>query len=135
MRAAAVLGAAAGLAANPTDVFGVAVVTSEAPAETSAEDLRRLALDVRARIDAARPAAVAVGAVTKGRPVVVVAVNDTGRQWGLSAGALIRGIAPVLGGGGGGKDDVAQGGGTKPEALGAALSTARDLVGRRVTGG
>ncbi|MEP6464297.1 MAG: alanine--tRNA ligase [Frankiaceae bacterium] len=135
MRAAAVLGAAAGLAANPTDVFGVAVVTSEAPPETSAEDLRRLALDVRGRIDPARPAAVVVGSVTKGRPVVVVAVNDTGRQWGLAAGALIRGIAPVLGGGGGGKDDVAQGGGTKPEALGAALDAARDLVGRRVTGG
>ncbi len=135
MRAATVLAAAAGLAANPTDVFGVAVVTSEAPPETTAEDLRRLALDVRSRIDPARPAAVAVGAVSKGRPVVVVAVNDTGREWGLSAGALIRGIAPVLGGGGGGKDDVAQGGGTKPEALGAALTAARDLVGRRVTGG
>jgi alanyl-tRNA synthetase len=135
IRAAAVLGAAAGLAANPTDVFGVAVVTSEAPPETTPEDLRQLALDVRSRIDPARPVAVAVGAVSKGRPVIVVAVNDTGRQWGLSAGALIRGIAPVLGGGGGGKDDFAQGGGTEPAALGAALAAARDLVGRRVTGG
>ena len=135
VRAAAVLGAGADLAASPQDVFGVAVVTHEAPPETSAEDLRRLALDVRSRIDAGRPAAVVLGAVSKGRPVVVIAVNEIGRQWGLSAGELVRGVAPILGGGGGGKDDVAQGGGTQPAALGAALTAARDLVGRRVTGG
>ena len=113
----------------------MAVVTHEAPPETSAEDLRRLALDVRSRIDAGRPAAVVLGAVSKGRPVVVIAVNEIGRQWGLSAGELVRGVAPILGGGGGGKDDVAQGGGTQPAALGAALTAARDLVGRLVTGG
>jgi len=135
VRAAAVLGAGADLAASPQDVFGVAVVTHEAPPETSAEDLRRLALDVRSRIDAGRPAAVVLGAVSKGRPVVVIAVNEIGRQWGLSAGELVRGVAPILGGGGGGKDDVAQGGGTQPAALGAALTAARDLVGRLVTGG
>jgi len=135
LRAAAVLDAAAGLAAAAQDVFGVAVVTHEAPAGTGADDVRRLALDVRGRLDAGQPAVVAVGAAANGRPVVVVAVNDTGRQWGLAAGALVRGIAPLLGGGGGGKDDVAQGGGTKPEALGAALTEVRDLVGRRVTGG
>jgi alanyl-tRNA synthetase len=135
MRAAAVLGAAGSLAARPADVFGVAVVTHVAPSDTPAEDLRRLALDVRGRLDGGRPAVVAVGSVAKGRPVLVVAVNDTARRWGLAAGDLVRGVAPVLGGGGGGKPDVAQGGGTKPEALGDALDTLRHLVGSRVTGG
>ncbi len=134
-RAQAVLAAAGRLAAEPTDVFGVAVVTTQAPDDTTADDLRRLALDVRGRIDAARPAVVAAAAATKGRPVLVVAVNDTARSWGLSAGQLIRGVAPALGGGGGGKDDVAQGGGTRPEAIGEALLLVEHLVGRRVTGG
>jgi alanyl-tRNA synthetase len=45
------------------------------------------------------------------RPVVVVAVNEAGRGFGLSAGTLVGVAARALGGGGGGKPDVAQGGG------------------------
>ena len=45
------------------------------------------------------------------RPVVVVAVNQAGRDKGLAAGRLAGIAARALGGGGGGKDDVAQGGG------------------------
>ena len=130
LRAGAVLQAAAGLAADPMDVGGVAVVAHQAPAGTSADDVRKLALDVRGRIDAGRPAVVAVAAVVKDRPVLVVAVNDSARARGLSAGALVAAVTPVLGGGGGGKADVAQGGGTKPEALGAALERLRESVGQ-----
>ena len=36
--------------------------------------------------------------------------------------------AAALGGGGGGRDDVAQGGGTNADALGAALDTVRDAL-------
>ena len=45
------------------------------------------------------------------RPVVVVTVNDAGRDRGLAAGKLVGVAARALGGGGGGKPDVAQGGG------------------------
>ena len=135
LRAQAVLAAAPTLAAQATDVAGVAVVAHEAPRETGADDLRRLALDVRSRIPAPRPAVVATAAVANGRPVVVVAVNDPARQRGLRAGDLVRGVAPVLGGGGGGKDDLAQGGGTRADAVGAALDTLRRLVGERAAGG
>jgi alanyl-tRNA synthetase len=38
----------------------------------------------------------------------------------------------LLGGRGGGRGDVAQGGGTQPEALGGALGAVRDLVAQRV---
>ncbi|MBV9098262.1 MAG: hypothetical protein JO079_09405, partial [Frankiaceae bacterium] len=37
-------------------------------------------------------------------------------------------------GGGGGRDDVAQGGGSKPDALDDALAAVRHRVGERVTG-
>jgi alanyl-tRNA synthetase len=133
-RAAAVLEQAGALVSSATDEFGVAVVTHRAPDGTSADDLRKLVLDVRGRMGNDRPSAVAVAAVNEGRPVVVVAVNDVGRSWGLAAGDLVRVAASALGGGGGGRDDVAQGGGTKPEAVDDALTALRHRVGQRVTG-
>ncbi|MHB2023540.1 MAG: alanine--tRNA ligase [Mycobacteriales bacterium] len=135
LRAAALLAAAPGLAAAATDVFGVAVLTQDVAAGTSGEDLRRLALEVRARLDPTRPAVVALGSVVEDRALLVVAVNDIGRQWGLRAGALVAEAAAALGGRGGGRDELAQGGGSQPQALGQALATVRDAVGRRVTGG
>ena len=50
--------------------------------------------------------------------MVVIAVNEAGRGFGLAAGTLVSGAARALGGGGGGKPDIAQGGG----APGAGLS-------------
>src|SRR4051795_13101559 len=133
-RAAAVLEQAGALVESAADEFGVAVVTHRAPDGTAADDLRKLALDVRGRMGNERPTTVALTAVNDGRPVVVVAVNDMGRSWGLAAGDLVRVAATTLGGGGGGKDDVAQGGGTKPEAVDDALLAVRHRVGQRVTG-
>ena len=84
-------------------MFGVGVVTHRAPDGTGADDLRRLVLDVRGRIPADRPAVVVGAAVANERPVVVVAVNEKGREWGIKAGELVRAAAQVLGGGGGGR--------------------------------
>ncbi|MBV9293302.1 MAG: alanine--tRNA ligase [Frankiales bacterium] len=135
LRAAGVLEQAGELASAATDEFGVAVVTHHAPDGASADDLRKLVLDVRGRLGNDRPAVVAVAAVNDNRPVVVVAVNDMGRQWGLAAGDLVRTAATTLGGGGGGRDDVAQGGGSRPEAVDDALAALRHRIGERVTGG
>ena len=110
------------------------MVAHRAPDGTAAEDLRRLVLDVRGRFPFERPAAVAMIAVTGGRPVLVVAVNERGREWGVKAGDLVKAAAGVLGGGGGGKDDVAQGGGTDPSKVDEALRLIKHTVGQRVTG-
>ncbi len=134
VRSSQVLAVAGELAAAPVDVFGVGVVTHRAPDGTGADDLRRLVLDVRGRVPAHRPAAVAMVSVANGRPVVVVAVNDKGREWGIKAGDLVRVAAQVLGGGGGGKDDVAQGGGSDPAKVDEALRQVEHTVGQRVTG-
>jgi alanyl-tRNA synthetase len=133
LRAAATLEMGPTLAAAPEDVHGVLLVAREAPPGTQADDLRKLALDVRARLPADRPAVVTIGAVAEDRPLVVVAVNDAGRDGGLKAGEVVRQISAILGGGGGGKDDVAQGGGTQPEQLAAALAAVRDLVAHVVS--
>jgi alanyl-tRNA synthetase len=132
-RAAALLAASGSLAAGAKDVYGVAVVTHRAPDGTTADDLRRLALDVRGRVPAERPAVVAVAAKTGERPAVVVAVNETGRSWGVKAGELVKLAARTLGGGGGGKDDVAQGGGQDAAKIDEALARVEHAVGERVT--
>jgi alanyl-tRNA synthetase len=43
----------------------------------------------------------------------------------------VRQVAPLLGGGGGGRPDVAQGGGSRPEALAQALDRVRSIVAQR----
>ncbi|MET9376845.1 alanine--tRNA ligase [Streptomyces sp. NPDC002992] len=127
-RAEKVLQAAAGLVEGAKDIRGVALVTGQVPDGTSADDLRRLVLDVRGRIPGDRPAVVALFTTANGRPLTVIATNEAGRERGLKAGELVRAAAKTLGGGGGGKPDVAQGGGQNPEAIGEAIDAVERLV-------
>src|SRR5215207_5025454 len=131
-RAGQVLAAAAGLAASPKDISGVAYVGHRVPDEVNGGDLRKLALDVRGRMPSDLPAMVAMLSVNDGKPGVVVALNDTAREWRLKAGDLVRVAAEKLGGRGGGKDDVAQGGGTDPAGADPALAAVEHAVGQLV---
>jgi alanyl-tRNA synthetase len=121
------------LAEAADDVGGVLVVTHEAPPGTDADDVRRLATEVRSRLPAGRPAVVALGAVNGDRPAIVIAVSEPAQRAGLLAGDLVRQVAPMLGGGGGGRPDVAQGGGSKPDGLAQALAEVRTIVAQRAT--
>ncbi len=134
MRAAQVLEAAAELAKDPKDVFGVQYVGHRAPDGVNGGDLRKLALDVRGRMASDKPAVVAVLSVNDGKPGVVIALNDLAREWRLKAGDLVRIAAEKLGGRGGGKDDVAQGGGTDAAGADDALSAVEHTIGHQVTG-
>jgi alanyl-tRNA synthetase len=127
IRSQQVLAVAGTLADGARDVHGVAFVAHHAPAGTGADDLRRLAVDVRGRLRD-RAAVVIIAGVPKDRPVVVVAVGAAARDRGLKAGALVGVAAKALGGGGGGKDDLAQGGGTDPAAIGDALAAVERAV-------
>jgi alanyl-tRNA synthetase len=129
LRAAQLLQDAAGIAASAEDISGMAFVAHRAPDGAEADDLRKLALDVRGRVQRGRPAAVMIVGRPADRPVVVIAVNEAGRGFGLSAGALVGIAAKALGGGGGGKPDVAQGGGAPiTDGNEAVLDTAFDAV-------
>ncbi|MEW2166270.1 alanine--tRNA ligase [Streptomyces sp. NPDC007084] len=127
-RAEKVLQAAAGLVESAQDVNGVALVTGQVPDGTGADDLRKLVLDVRGRIQGGRAAVVALFTVAGGKPLTVIATNEAARERGLKAGELVRAAAKTLGGGGGGKPDVAQGGGQNPAAIGEAVDAVRRLV-------
>lgn len=130
MRAAQVLQASGSLAEAAADVNGVALVAAKVADGTSTDDLRKLALDIRQRLNT-RAAAVAVVSVVKDKPMVVVATNDAARERGVKAGELVRVAAQTLGGGGGGKDDVAQGGGADPTAVDAALAAVTRTVAEK----
>ncbi|HVV50468.1 MAG TPA: alanine--tRNA ligase, partial [Polyangia bacterium] len=125
LRADQVLAAAGGLAAGAVDVGGVAVVVQRVADGVSADDLRKLVLDVRGRLSGA---AVVLLSVTNGRPLVVAATDDATRARGLKAGALVGVAARALGGGGGGRDDIAQGGGAKSDAADDALAAVLETI-------
>ena len=135
MRQQQVLAGSSSLAAGASDVFGVSFVGHDTGSGVGADDLRGLALDLRSKLGNDRPSVVAVAGVAKDRPVVIIATNDSARQWGLRAGDLVKVAAQILGGGGGGKDDLAQGGGTDVTKVGEALARVENVVGERVTAG
>ena len=85
------LGAAADLAAGAEDVGRVAFVAHQVPDGTTADGIRKLALDVRGRLPAQRAAVVLIAGVPADRPAVVVAVNDAARE----AGPGGRGAGPA----------------------------------------
>ncbi|MFF5264097.1 alanine--tRNA ligase [Actinomadura viridis] len=128
LRSRQVLAIAGSLAEGARDLGGVAFAAHRVPDGTGADDVRKLAVDVRGRL-AARPAVVMIAGVPKDRPVVVVAVTEGARERGLKAGALVGVAAKALGGGGGGKDDLAQGGGADAGAVDQALAAVERAVG------
>jgi alanyl-tRNA synthetase len=132
VRVQQLLAAAGDLAAAAKDVFGVAFVGYRADG-AGAGDVRKLALDVRGRLPHGRPGVVAVIGSSNAKPAVVVAVNDEARARGMSANALVKTAAAVLGGSGGGKDDVAQGGGADVTHVDRALVEVEHEVGRLAT--
>jgi alanyl-tRNA synthetase len=61
----------------------------------------------------------------EGKVSFVVATTAAARERGLAAGKLVPAFAPAVGGRGGGKPDLAQGGGSDPSGVPAALDALR----------
>jgi alanyl-tRNA synthetase len=125
VRSAAALGQVDALVKESKVIAGTTTITAVLPDGISADDLRKMALDLRNR---APQSVVALISSLDGKPVLVVAVSDKAREQGLKAGALVKIGSAVLGGGGGGKDDVAQGGGVDLAQVSQALSAIEDAI-------
>jgi alanyl-tRNA synthetase len=127
-RADAVLASAGALATSAEDLGGTALVAVAAPAGLGGNDLRSLASDVRARLGS-KPGVVALFSPDEaGKVAFVVATTAAAREKGLAAGKLIPTFAQAVGGRGGGKPDLAQGGGTEPAGIPAAIQALREAV-------
>ncbi|WP_285728500.1 alanine--tRNA ligase [Nocardiopsis sp. ATB16-24] len=130
LRASQVLQAAGPLAEGARRHGDTLVVASPAPEGASGDDLRKLVMDVRGRLGEDGPVVVAMTAVPKDRPVVVIAVNKAAQKAGIKAGELVGVAARALGGGGGGRPDIAQGGGSDPGKVDEALRAVEERVAR-----
>ena len=122
------LAEAALLAQNARKIGKFTCVVAPVGALGSADDLRAMATDIRERLGNDGPVLVALAGVINGKPMVTVATNDLARQHSARAGQFVRRAAKILGGGGGGRDDLAQGGGSNPEAIEDALNDVNSQI-------
>lgn len=110
-------------------VAGQAVEVGEVKAVSSqveAMDMDELlAISDRVKQSVGPGAAVVLGAAINGKAALVANLSPEAVAAGLSAGAIIREIAPIVGGGGGGKETMARAGGKDPSRLDEALEAAR----------
>ena len=118
LRTASAMESASTLISTAKVVAGTTVVVGSLADGIAADNLRLIALDLRARNS---NTVVALTSVVDEKIVLVVAVSDDARQSGVKAGALVKLGSAILGGGGGGKDDFAQGGGSDRSKIPAAL--------------
>jgi alanyl-tRNA synthetase len=98
--------------------------------QASPKQLLDLANRVQSKIE--QPSIVVLGSEFGGKAGLVALVSKDAVAEGLSAGSIIREIAPIVGGGGGGRDDMAQAGGKDPAKLDEALAAARAAIEREL---
>ncbi len=119
-----VAGGGAGGGPEARDVAGVKVLATEVEG-ASGKELRGHA-DLL--LDKLGSGIVVLGSRDGGKVSLLVKVSKdlTSR---VSAGDLVKELAPIVGGRGGGRPDMAQAGGREPGQLGAAIDRSYELVG------
>ncbi len=116
------------LAAGAIDVQGVKVVATKVDG-ADAGALRNAVDQLKDRLKSAVVVLASVENAAKVVLVVGVTADQTSR---IKAGELAGAVAAQVGGRGGGRADFAQAGGSKPEALDAALESVAELVRARL---
>ena len=107
------------------EVAGIKVVAREASG-LDAGAMRQLSDTLLARI---KSGVVVLGRSTDGKVSLIVRTSaDLTKR--VPAGQVIKELAPIVGGRGGGKPDMAEGGGSQPEKLGAALQESYNIIER-----
>jgi alanyl-tRNA synthetase len=125
LRTEAALAKSSDLIKNVKKIGAISLVSSQLPDGINSENLRSIALDLRAKTPSS---VVVLVSVTDSKPILVVATSEEARTAGVKAGALVKIGSTVLGGGGGGKDDFAQGGGTEVSKISEALATIEQTI-------
>jgi alanyl-tRNA synthetase len=117
------------LAAAAVDVEGVKVVATKVDG-ADAGALRNAVDQLKDRL---KSAVVVLASVESTAKVVLVAGVTEDQTARIKAGELAGAVAAQVGGRGGGRADFAQAGGSKPEALDAALESVPEFVRARLT--
>jgi alanyl-tRNA synthetase len=122
------LGQGTDLAASAVDVDGVMVLATRVDG-ADAGALRSAVDQLKSRLGSA---IVVLGSVESDSKVVLVAGVTHDQIGRVKAGELIGAVAAQVGGKGGGRPDFAQAGGSKPQALDAALASVTPWVRARL---
>jgi alanyl-tRNA synthetase len=117
------------LAAGAVDVQGVKVVAKKLDG-ADAGALRNAVDQLKERL---KSAVVVLASVQDAAKVLLVAGVTSDQTSRIQAGELAGAVAALVGGRGGGRADFAQAGGSKPEALDAALESVQEFVRARLT--
>jgi alanyl-tRNA synthetase len=125
VRSAQAMSQIGALAEQALTVNGLSVIATALSDGIAADDLRKIALDLKSK---STNSVVVLVSVVEGKAVLVAAVSDGAKAAGVKAGALVKIGSTVLGGGGGGKDDFAQGGGTNLGQVSVALTAITDAI-------
>ncbi|HSS05396.1 MAG TPA: alanine--tRNA ligase [Solirubrobacterales bacterium] len=118
------------LVGTAEDVGGLGVVSSQAPI---ADQKQLLELANRVQSKLGGESAIALGGAEGSKVGLVVLVSKGAVGRGLSAAAIVREAAPLVGGGGGGRDEMAQAGGKDPSRLDEALAVAREAISKALS--
>jgi len=113
------------LVAAAEESGGVAVVAAQAP---SADQKQLLELANRVQSKLGGESAIALGGADGSKVGLVVLVSKGAVGKGVSAAAVVREAAPLVGGGGGGRDEMAQAGGKDAAKLDEALAAGRAAI-------
>jgi len=116
------------LAAGAVDVQGVKVVATK----VDGADAGALRTAVDQLKDRLKSAVVVLASVENAAKIVLVVGVTADQTARIKAGELAGAVAAQVGGRGGGRPDFAQAGGSKPEALDAALESVQDFVRSRL---
>ena len=125
VRSAQAMSQIGALAEQALTINGLSVIATALSDGIAADDLRKIALDLKSK---SSNSVVILVSVVEGKAVLVAAVSDGAKAAGVKAGTLVKIGSTVLGGGGGGKDDFAQGGGTNLGQIPVALSAITDAI-------
>jgi alanyl-tRNA synthetase len=117
------MGGGGAAADDLVEVAGVKLARRKV-ADLDKDALRALADSLKARVQSG---VVVIASANDGKVQMVVAVTPdlTGR---LKAGALVKALAPIVGGGGGGRPEFAEAGGKHPEKIDEMLATVPETV-------
>jgi alanyl-tRNA synthetase len=131
MRKVAVMANIEGTIGTRYDIGGTRVWTYCLPDGSTAADLREATNAALQLVAKDFPVVLVGAAVDAGKVSLLVSVNAIGQGAGLSARDILAAALPSVDGRGGGKADTAQGGGSRPEGVEAALTAAREYLAAR----
>jgi alanyl-tRNA synthetase len=121
--------AAAGVDLSYDDDGRLLLVQAKSAGATDSKQLLDLANRVQSKLGGQAVVVALGGDFGEKAGLVVLASKDLVER-GVSAGAMVKEGAPVIGGGGGGRDDMAQAGGKDPAKLDEALQAMRAALVR-----